>query len=346
MSEFKVDAITNRDGSYGPQVCGITTFGSSGMTLPSGPTEMRGGRGRGIFAGGYSPTYVNTMEFITISTTAAATDFGDLPKGQGQGSACSSSTRGVIMGGQAPATHTAMYYVTISSGGGSNDFGDLQSLMQSCAAVSNNVRGVNCAGNLFVSPTNVKSDIMEFVTIATTGNASSFGSLTVPRSHPSAVSSPTRGVIMGGVDNSVVLNVIDYITIATLGDAIDFGDLITKTYGASNGIISDGTRGFNAGGATPSYTNVINQILFQTLGNATDFGDLYVGNSGAGNLYPAGCSNGTKGIVAGGQTPSSKLDVIDVFTMASSGNATSFGAIADARNLLSGFSDAHGGLAQ
>ncbi len=89
---------------------------------------------------------------------------------------------------------------------------------------------------------------------------------------------------------------------------------------------------------------MINQIIFQTLGNATDFGDLYVGNSGAGNLYPAGCSNKTKGIVAGGQTPSSKLDVIDVFTMASSGNATSFGALADARNLLSGFSDCHGGL--
>ena len=54
MSEFKVNTITNRDGSYGPQVCGITTFGSSGMQLPSGPTEFRGGRGRGIFDGGYA----------------------------------------------------------------------------------------------------------------------------------------------------------------------------------------------------------------------------------------------------------------------------------------------------
>ena len=89
---------------------------------------------------------------------------------------------------------------------------------------------------------------------------------------------------------------------------------------------------------------MIHQIIFQTLGNATDFGDLFVGNSGDGNLYPAGCSDQTRGIVAGGQTPASKLDVIDVFTMASSGNATSFGAISDARNLLSGFSDAHGGL--
>ena len=57
MSEFKVNTITNRDGSYGPQVCGITTFGSSGMQLPSGLTEMRGGRGRGVFGGGYNPTF-------------------------------------------------------------------------------------------------------------------------------------------------------------------------------------------------------------------------------------------------------------------------------------------------
>ena len=347
MSQFQINSITDKSGTSGPVIAGVSTNNSTGcMIIPAGPTEHRGGRDKGVFAGGYSPGYVNRMEFITISTTGNATDFGDLPKSQGQGSACSSSTRGLIMGGQAPATHTEIYYVTISSNGGANEFGDLQSLMQSCSAVSNNVRGVNCSGNLFVSPTNVKSDIMEFVTIATTGNASSFGSLTVPRSHTSAVSSPTRGVIMGGTDNSVLHNVIDYITIATTGDAIDFGDLITKTYGASNGIMSDGTRGFNAGGATPSYTNVINQILFQTLGNATDFGDLFVGNSGAGNLYTGSCSNKTKGIVAGGQTPASKLDVIDVFTMASSGNATSFGAIADARNLFSGFSDCHGGLGE
>ena len=66
MSEFKVNTITNRDGSYGPQICGITTFGSSGMQLPSGPTEMRGGRGRGIVGGGY-PGPQNTMDLVEIS---------------------------------------------------------------------------------------------------------------------------------------------------------------------------------------------------------------------------------------------------------------------------------------
>ena len=52
MSEFRVNSITNQDGSAGPQVCGVSTFsGKSGVQIPSGPTEFRrqdgGGRGRG-----------------------------------------------------------------------------------------------------------------------------------------------------------------------------------------------------------------------------------------------------------------------------------------------------------
>ena len=47
MSEFRVDKITNRTGDTGPQICGVSTFsGTSGMAMPSGSTEYRGGRGR------------------------------------------------------------------------------------------------------------------------------------------------------------------------------------------------------------------------------------------------------------------------------------------------------------
>ena len=98
---------------------------------------------------------------------------------------------------------------------------------------------------------------------------------------------------------------------------IDFGELISTTYGASNGIISDGTRGFNAGGSTPSYTNVINQIIFQTLGNATDFGNQLDSKATYG-----GCSNETRGVFGGGnpEASSSKTDGIDYITIASTGN--------------------------
>ena len=36
--------------------------------------------GRGIFAGGISPSYTNGIEYVTIATTGDAQDFGDLNK--------------------------------------------------------------------------------------------------------------------------------------------------------------------------------------------------------------------------------------------------------------------------
>ena len=79
MSDFRVDQITNRVGDAGTQIAGITTFsGTSGMIIPSGPTEYRGGRGRGFFAGGQTPSAVDIIDKIEIATTGNATDFGDL----------------------------------------------------------------------------------------------------------------------------------------------------------------------------------------------------------------------------------------------------------------------------
>ena len=141
MSEFKVNTITNRDGSYGPQVCGITTFGSSGMQLPSGPTEFRGGRGRGFFAGGQTPSAVNTIDKIEISTTGNATDFGDLSFTRSQSGGASSSTRGLFAGGRAPEIST-INYVVLSSEGGANDFGDLSAARRVYAACSNGHGGL------------------------------------------------------------------------------------------------------------------------------------------------------------------------------------------------------------
>ena len=95
MSEFKVNTITNRDGSYGPQICGVTTFRSSGMQLPSGPTEFRGGsRGRGLFAGGESPR-LNVIDKIEIATTGNAIDFGNLLASRRRTSGCSNGHGGL-----------------------------------------------------------------------------------------------------------------------------------------------------------------------------------------------------------------------------------------------------------
>jgi hypothetical protein len=57
MSQISVNDISSLDGKSGPVLSGITTVSSTGyMMVPAGPTEYRGGRGRGVFGGGHDAT--------------------------------------------------------------------------------------------------------------------------------------------------------------------------------------------------------------------------------------------------------------------------------------------------
>ena len=120
MSEFRVNSITNQDGSAGPQVCGVSTFsGKSGVQIPSGPTEFRrqdgGGRGRGVFCGGETPSKSNVLDILTISTRQDAVDFGDLSEVKSNPSAAGNSTRGVVFGGENPSVSSKIDFFTFSS---------------------------------------------------------------------------------------------------------------------------------------------------------------------------------------------------------------------------------------
>ena len=86
-------------------------------------------------------------------------------------------------------------------------------------AVASSTRGVFAGGRI---PSN-RTDVIDYVTIATTSNALDFGNLTGTRGAVAASSNSTRGVFMAGY-NPGDLNNIDYITIATTGNATDFGD--------------------------------------------------------------------------------------------------------------------------
>ena len=337
MSEFKVNTITNRDGSYGPQVCGITTFGSSGMQLPSGPTEFRGGRGRGFFAGGQTPSAVNTIDKIEISTTGNATDFGDLSFTRSQSGGASSSTRGLFAGGRAPEIST-INYVVMSSEGNANDFGDLTEVWNSGKGVSDNITAVWMGGEWSGAyQANMK---MEYNIIASLGDAINFGNLSNQRvySQTASFESPTRGFIGagGGRNSPYYQNFIDFIIIATRGDSQDFGD-ISVTRKASGGCSST-TRGVFAGGDTGSKVDTIDYITMASEGNATDFGNL-----SAAACFCAGTSDKIRGVVNIGDT-GSVVNTIDFITISSTGNASDFGDLTSVRRFAAPASDSHGGL--
>ena len=57
MSDLKINNITDSTGNRGPQICGVSTVSTTGaFVVPVGATEYRGGRGRGIVAGGTNPS--------------------------------------------------------------------------------------------------------------------------------------------------------------------------------------------------------------------------------------------------------------------------------------------------
>jgi hypothetical protein len=69
---------------------------------------------------------------------------------------------------------------------------------------------------------------MDYVTIASTGNATDFGDLLAGTQAMGRgnLSNTSRGVFTGGQAPSNQ-NVMQYITIASTGNSIDYGDLIT-----------------------------------------------------------------------------------------------------------------------
>ena len=192
-------------------------------------------------------------------------------------------------------------------------------------------RGLFGAGN-----TGSQSDIIDYIEIPTTGNATDFGDLTIARYGVAGCSSATRGLFGGGFAGSTHYNTIDYVTIATPGNATDFGDLtLARRYFDA---CSNATRGLFGGGQNSTPRNVIDYVNMASTGNAIDFGDLTVARYGSG-----ACANSTRAIFGGGYTGSIS-NIIDYVTIAITGNATDFGDLSVARQYMSGCSNATRGL--
>ena len=238
-------------------------------------------------------------------------------------------------------------YVTPDTLGDATDFGDLINTNQYFTGTSNgtNERGVFGGGS---SPAGGESNLIEYFTIATPGNAYSFGNLISGTMQAGASSNGTSDRAMwsgGGISGvDVATDKIDYITISTPGNAQDFGNLqIAKEYtaGTDNG---SNDRGINASGTkqggSSGNTDTIDYWTISSTGNAQDFGDLT-----ANRAAPATCSNDTnnRGLFMAGSyqgSPNSYSNNIDYITISSTGNATDFGDMAGATP--SGYSNNNG----
>ena len=123
-------------------------------------------------------------------------------------------------------------------------------------------------------------NVIDYITIASVGNATDFGDLTTSDNYRAGTSNGTRGVIGGGSDASAATNVIEYFTISSLGNATDFGDLTVARTTYSDCADCNGTRACFGPGYEDN--DMIDYITVASLGNATDFGDTTVGAYGRG----------------------------------------------------------------
>ena len=296
-----------------------------GTTAPAGP--LWGGT-RGFYIG-----QGNEIEYVDLTTPGNATDFGDLATAQNERcSAAGNKVRGIVRSGTISGASfpsgsiDTIEYFTCATAGNASDFGNSALYLSKTAAVGDGTKAIfggGAGGPSGGSSTN-SNNIIEYVTVASTGNATDFGDLTVGRRNASSTNDDTRGIFIGGDgDSSNYGNWMDYITMGTAGNATDFGDTIqTYLMNASVGVISNNTIGCVSGGyiGPPSWakTNTIQKVTIQTLGNATDFGDATGANVVTGNN-----SDGTTGTIAGGSGTSDNR--IDKITIATPGNATDFG---------------------
>ena len=249
------------------------------------------------------------INYITVTTTGDAADFGDTVDDALFTAASGSDTRALFYEGYKSGGYSNIIsYVTIASLGNATDFGDISEDRGYATSTSNNVRSMHFGG--YNSGGNVNK--VEYVTIASTGNSIDFGDTGSSKGYSGACGSSTRAVLGGGYTTNMTTT-IEWFTIASQGNANEFGGLtLARTCGA----LSSSTRGVWGGGLGTT-SNVMDYVTIASTGNAQDFGDLTVAR-----LYdPDGAATSTRGVFAGGQNQ----NVIDYITIASTGNATDFG---------------------
>ena len=270
----------------------MTSYGTSeGTSCGSNTTRAVINHDRTGSAGPGANT--STQEQITIASQGNSANFGDIT-GNGEnsdGGGGSNAIRGFRMGhfnsyaSQVPdtfATNDIVYY-SLASEGNTADFGDLTYACygyRSC--VGSSTRMINTGGSYYGgSPQTTRvRNIIDYWTIASTGNASDFGDLSTARDTRGMLSNGVRSVIGGGQNapsdqgavTSTKINTIEYVTIASTGNATDFGDLTVARSQMSG--TSSSTRGVYMGGRSPGASNVIDYITIGSTGNATDYGDL------------------------------------------------------------------------
>ena len=226
--------------------------------------------------------------------------------------------RAIVFVGATPSATTLIDAFNTATSGNAFDFGDASAARYNngfggCASAT---RGVIADGTM-----------MEYVVFSSGGGSNDFGdhrfgsSISAGMGH---AADGVRGLLAGGYVAPVNLGTIDFINIATTGSSSLFGEF------------DDGSTGGYFPMASPTRAvfgrarQGLNYINFTTGGKTQVFGDMRL-DSRTGHI--ASCSSSTRGIMAGGESPSpSKVNTITYITLATLGDGVDFGDLTGAKN--------------
>ena len=178
---------------------------------------------------------------------------------------------------------------------------------------------------------------MDYVEIATTGNAVDFGDMTAATNNSSdgGCGNATRAVFHTRTPNNN--GGFFHYNIATQGNAAEFSDKVNSGNNTLAGG-SNAVRGLFQGGYG---TNAISAVTISTLGSAFDFGDQTT------TRYTAGAAaSGTRYVTIGGAgvpsyTMHNTMEYVQIMT---TGNTIDFGDLNRSGYYITGMSNGHGGL--
>ena len=273
-------------------------------------------------------TTLDDCDYIDITSTGNAQDFGELTVARDGCATASGAGNAITAGG---SNYSGSYFNTIdwtkfSNQSDATDFGDTSVSRHWNTACQDGIYAIFVMGKTGGS----MSDDMDYVNPASAGNASDWGNQNVSSMARGGAGDGSRGVILGaaGIHESSQTH-CDYFSFASPGNCSDFGDLSLARFRGGAG--SNDTYALHGGGqATGSNTNRIDYFVIDTVANGTDFGDLT-----SSKTHLTGRANASRCVWTGDE--SNNTNEIEYVAFGTSGNASEFG------NQVQGLRFGHGG---
>jgi hypothetical protein len=286
-----------------------------------------------VFYGG-SPA---TLYKFDLSIGASITSPGSLTVSRNQPGSFSTVNKAFYTGGYSGTHLSSMESFARKNSVSSSVFGNLTTTRFEHGGSCNGSKGI--VGGGVTSAANY-SAIIDQIDVASLGNATFFGNLTIARETPCSVTSKTRAFWMGGIQGLNGFSTMEYVDYATTSNATSFGNLV-----ASRGYIggdSNKTTAVLGGGFSGPLTNysTLESFTLNTLVNSSSFGNLTVARASCAGAASDKICTFTAGVGAAFYT------LIDYISFSSLGNASYFGDLpaGSYQNSDGATSNANGGL--